>query len=646
MRSRPASAAITALALLASALPFASPAPVRAAEYTLETWATYDVLPADRRIDVTVDVTFTNTTPDPVGQFSVFDEVKLAVQDEAAAASASDAQGDLAVSVAVENGVNVATIALREGLRYEETADLNLTYQLPDGDGTAVRVRPSAVVFPAWGFGTASEVRVIVPDGFDARTDGDPLTAEDGALVSGPIEDPSRWLALVTAVGEVEYVTFSAAVPLIGGTAELEVRAFADDEAWGERTLAMVEEALPLIEEDLGLPYPRLAPLVITQSVAADSSGFGEPSDGADLLVAFDQPPFTALHQVSHVWLSPSLVADRWIREGMASDVAASVADEMEVPVPYDPVAVAEQNAEAAFPLDSWSANAGPDGERFGYAASWAFIQRLNERVGTAAVREVLYRVVSGIGPYQHAEVSAAPSAALVAEPPAALTTRSFLDHLETITGVDLAPEFRERILTEADIALLDARAEARVALASLETTSGGWGAPDPVLGAMAAWDFDVAQEQVGAAADWLMERDALLDDMDEIGLRAPERLRQAYRSYGGGPEAIAELEAERAVVDAYAATAADVNAERTFLERIGLVGGADPAAQLELANGRFADGDLAGSVAAIAEAQRILASAQTGGIVRVASATLIAVILLVLAALLYRRRASYTAAP
>ncbi|MEJ7802890.1 MAG: hypothetical protein WKH68_05885, partial [Candidatus Limnocylindria bacterium] len=137
-----------------------------------------------------------------------------------------------------------------------------------------------------------------------------------------------------------------------------------------------------------------------------------------------------------------------------------------------------------------------------------------------------------------------------------------------------------------------------------------------------------------------------LLADMQSAGLSAPERLQLAYRSFGGGAEAQAELDAQRAVADAYAVTAADLNGARSFLERVGLIGGPDPSDQLRLANGRFADGDLRGSVEAISEAQRILASAESGGMVRLVSAAFVGLVLVALAVLLFRRRAAYTSAP
>ena len=639
---------LLALAIgLASAVP-ATMAPVaRGAEYTLESQAAYDVRPDEGRIAVSVAVTFTNTTPDPEGRFSVFDEVKLAVHDAAADVAATDDDGELEVAVAVEEDVNVATVELRDDLRFEESVTFDLTYTLADSDAPQLRVRPSVVVFPAWGFGTSSEVRVTVPAGYEVRVDGDPLSEEGGALVSGAIEDPAQWLALVTAVREPEYTDFEASVPLDGGTADLRVRAFADDEAWGERTLALVSEALPLLEQELGLPYPRVGQLVVTETVAGDQSGFGEQTGTAsEIAIAFDQPPFTAIHQAAHVWLSPELVEARWLREGLASDVAARVAEQLEVAAPFDPAERATERAEAGFPLDSWSADAGPDGEAYGYAASWAFIDGLEETVGVEAIRTVLARVAASLGPYQPSEVEPQPLPDGVAAPATALSTRAFLDHLETVSGASLTERFADQVLTEGDIALLPARAEARAQFAALVDQGGSWGAPDSVLGAMTAWEFAEAQSQMATAAEWLDQRDALLSRMERAGLSAPERLQQAYRSYGGGPEAVAELEAERAVVDAYLTTADEVNAERSFIERIGLIGGPDPDVELNRANGRFADGDLRGAIEAVSEAQRIVAAAEMGGIVRIVSAVLVAVLLLALAVVLVRRRASYTARP
>jgi hypothetical protein len=157
----------------------------------------------------------------------------------------------------------------------------------------------------------------------------------------------------------------------------------------------------------------------------------------------------------------------------------------------------------------------------------------------------------------------------------------------------------------------------------------------------MTAWSFEDAVSQITAAREWLTARRELLAILARSGLSAPDRLQQAYRSHGGGADAQAELNAEREVAEAYATTADEVNAERSLLARIGLVGGPDPAQQIRLANGRFADGDLRGSLDAISEAQQLLASAEPSGMARLASAVLILIVALVAAALLVRRRST-----
>jgi hypothetical protein len=637
--------ALAWLWLVASALPGGA-GPARAADpYTLESEATYELHPADGEIAVVVQLTLTNTTPDPAGQFSVFSEIKVAIHDVATDVSASDTDGALDVAVAVEDGVNVATIELRDDVRFEDEAGVELLYTLPDTDDDPhLRVRSALVVFPAWSFGTSGSVSVTIPAGYEMRVDGDPMTEDDGRLVSGPIDDPGQWLSLVTAVKPAEYDQLEATVPLEGGTADLLVRAFTDDDAWAQRTLDLVSEALPLLEQEIGLPYPRIGQIILTESVAADSTGFGEGSGGGnEIQVAYDQPPFTALHQVAHVWLAPSLIESAWIREGLASHVAAHVGSELAVEAPYDPAAEAEERSAAAVKLDTWSSSDGADAEAYGFAASWDVINQLEAAAGEDALRAVLARVASSIGPYELGELEPDAPTENGQAPAAPLTTRSFLDHLETVSDADVSSIFADRVLTDEDVTLLEPRAAARSAFDEMATAAGSWGAPDPVRAAMVAWNFDEATSQIEAAMEWLDQRDALLGQLEAAGLATPDRLRQAYTAYGGGPEARSELDAERSVVEEYQAVADSVNGERSFIQRVGLVGGPDPDAQLSVASGRFGDGDLRGALDAIGEAKSIVSAAETGGFVRLASVVVLALVLVIAAVILFRRRASYT---
>ena len=645
MRFRRGVNLIVAIGLAVALVASLGPAqPVRAAEYTLESAAVYEVRPDDREVRVRVDLAFTNTTPDPDGQFSLFDELRLPIHDRAEAVTASDPDGDLDVAIDDEDGVRVATIELREGLRFEDSIDVELRYRLADGDDPEVRVGPSLTVFPAWGFGTTSEVTVRVPDGYEVRVDGDPLTLGDGgALTSGPIEDPTAWLARITAIGAGDLVPFEATVPLNGGTADLLVRAFGDDPGWGEATRDLVVEALPLLEREIGLPYPLLGRLILTESVPADSSGFGEPATRrAEIEVAYDQPGFTVIHQLAHLWLDP-LVDTRWVAEGMASDLAARVAAELGVDAPYDPAAEAERRADDALPLDAWRTGGDPAAGAYGHPASWALIATLRDELGDEAFRTILARTAASIGPYDETEVDVSPAGPGVSRTP--LTSRSLLDQVASVAGIDAAAQFEASVLTDGDVDLLPAREAARTGFAELLVSADGWGAPDPIRAAMTDWAFVDATTLIGGAESWLSGRNALLADIERVGLSRPERLPHVYRSYGGGAEAIDELAAERRVVDAYAAAADRVNAPRSLLARLGLVGGADPSARLGLAHGRFADGDLPGALDSVEEAVRVLDAAETTGLVRVVSLGLVVIGLAAVAVTVFRRRAAYTAA-
>jgi len=650
MRLRRAIAPVVVVAaVMASWLPGIA-TPVRAAEYTLESTARYDIRPDEGEIGVSVELEFTNTTPDPAGQFSLFSQIRMAVHDQAVDFAASDADGELEVQDGMRSvggqRVHIATIELRDGIRYQDSIAVDFSYTLPDTEDGDLRVRPSLVVFPAWGFGTSADVSVSIPSGYELRVDGDELTEDGSRLVSGPIDDPAAWLALVTAVRPAEYVEHEVTVPLGGGTADLVIRSFSDDEAWGARTLATVEAALPHIEREVGLPYPLRGRLTLTEVVAADASGFGEgTTTGAEIMVSYDQPAFTALHQVVHVWVPPELVESRWIREGLASRIAERVADELEVAAPFDPSDEAERLVDDLFPLDTWTPSSDVGAEAYGYAASWAVMAEIERIVGADALRAVLARVATSIDAYDPG-VDLSPEPTPTDAPALPLTSRSFLDQLEAVGDAEVAPLFAEKVLTESDVALLEERAAARTAFDALVEAAGGWGAPDPLRAAMADWRFDEATAQVESTRTWLAQRDALLGEMAAAGLSAPDRLQDAYRAYGGGPEASSELSTERQVVTAYVDTAERVNAERSFIQRLGLVGGSDPQAQLVLANGRFTDGDLNGAIDAIAEAERIVSAAETGGIVRLASLVLVVVILVALAVILFRRRASYTGRP
>lgn len=637
--------AVTLAALFAPLLPRVT----AAAEYEMPTVVRYVVDPAVAQIGVSVEVTFTNTLPDPPGKISAFDRIELAIHEGASQVAASDSAGALHVDVETRDGVQVASVKPRARVRYNKSVSFTLSYALADAASPDLHVRSGIVKFPAWGFGTSSQVTVQLPSGYESRADGDPMLTQEAeggqTLTSGPIADPASWLALITAVLPGDLVTESATVALASGTVDLQVRAWTTDAAWGHETLSLLVKALPMLEEAIGLPYPRVGPLVVSEAVGGGEGADTSDSTTAEIQVAFDASTFTLLHQAAHVWIDDHLAADRWIREGLASHYAAGVALRLEVEKPYDPAARASDLSADALPLVGWREGGASAADAYGYAASWALVDRIAASVGDAHLTMALRRIVAGVPAYDPID----PDAADVADPRfAPVDTRRLLDQLAAVSGADLANLFGEAAFGPDAAVELAQRGAARDAYGRLVSAAGDWGAPDPVRSAMGGWRFDEARAGITAASAWLTARDELVAQIAAAGLAAPQRLRDRYTLAGGGPDASAELDAERAVVERYLALKDRIGGPMDPLETIGLFAASDPDETLAEAASEFGTGDLQAAAAALDRLELRLNRAPSDGAVRLASAVVLVALLGLGTGAALRRRAGshYTAAP
>ena len=620
-------------------------APARAsAPYVLRTNAVYRIDPAAGAAGVTVSVTFTSTTPDPPGGFSSFRSVPLTLQADVSNVVAHDRAGSLRVTLARQASRTVATVALRAPLRYRRSASFTMTYRLADGADPHVRVRASSLMVPIWGFGTSSTVSVHLPAGYESRVSGGPLatTMQQGAVVlsSGTIRDPSSWSALLVAARSTEYVTVSRSVALDGGTVDLQVRSFVDDRAWGASTLDLAGEALPALQQAVGLPYLGVGPLVITESLPSGIGILAEPASGAqEIAVAFDATPFTVLHQLAHVWVGTGFASERWIREGLASHLAAIAARKLQIPAPARAAGDAPPSQAAAIALATWSpagqlSAANPAIDAWAYAASWTFVDELAASLGEARLTLVLQRVARGVPAYDTAAADGTASTSVQFQP---VDSRRFLDQVEEVGGGQPALDaFRARVFPSSARALLDLRSRARAAYTTLLAAAGEWGPPEPIRRAMEGWRFDEALVSIAHAQRWLNDRDRLLVAARRAGLSTPDRLAMRWRSDGGDDVSRRELIAEAAFLQAYIGAGQRIDGPNP-IESLGLLWGSEPRAVLAGAAGLYAGGDLDAAAAAIDRAISLDAGAQGAGVVRLAA--VVAVVSVLAAGLLLALR-------
>ncbi len=615
--------------------------------YTMLTAAHYVVQPAAGRIGVTVTVDFKNTTPDTGSRISAFDRIELPVQAGASEARATDAKGALIVGLAVRDGITVASVTPRTRVRFGQEIRFTLTFALVDLAAPPLHVRPEVAEFVAWGFGTASEVTIDLPPDLQVNSDGDPMTTDAGPvrirLTSGPIADPTKWLVRLTAIGPTSFTTLTRRVTLASATVELQVRSWTTDQAWGNRVLATASQALPLLEAATGLPYPRVGPLVLTESVPAIGTAEASATSTGEIQVAYSASDFTVVHQLAHVWASPQLTAERWLAEGLASHFAEQVGASLSIDPPYASEARAVKLAADAFPLETWGApSTGAAADAYGYAASWAVIDQAARLVGEGNLRLALARWVEGLSAYD--PTSPAGNARSTASSP--IDSRRMLDQLSEVNGVDLGDLFGAQVFGPEAAPELHQRVVARLAYRSLLDQAGDWGAPGAIRVAMSNWAFDDALRQLGDARRWLGERDQFLRSLDQVGLTPPDRLLDRYLADGGGSGAQAELDAERAVVEAFAAAERRASAQKGIVERIGLFANDDAARMLANARASFAGGDLRTASELVAAVEHRLDAALGDGLLRISVATLLLVVASVLALLARRRRRThYTAA-
>lgn len=675
-RRRARAGVAAAVLLLATALglvPALAPGPVAAAtpKLTMVGAATYDVLPDEHRIRVTVQLTATNHLVNTVTKRYFFRTAALTVLPGASGFKLKGGPGKPKVSV-TKKTATYTNLRLDFGanLAAGRSTTLLLTFDLRDPGGAAdrpVRISPSLVTFNAWAFASpdtpGSAVAVRFPSGYNVAITRGPLQGpeSDGAAherwTSGSLDKPLAFVADVVADRPADVVEVPIQVPLAEGDATVLMRAWPDDEAWQERVSALVKAALPVLEREIGVDWPVPGPLVVQEALVRSTGGYAgvyAPQDRR-VEIAYTASDGVILHELAHAWFNGRLVADRWAAEGFAAYYASLAAAELGVD-PDAPVPPPDPDT-GAIPLNDW----GPSGseseaaEAYAYAASLDFAVAIADRAGQASMRAVWQQAEAGIGAYQPITASQQAAGAPAGGAPAALDGdpppepaegppdwRGLLDLLEDTTGKDFGDLWRDKVARPTDLEALDARAEARAAYRRSVAISGDWLLPAAARAAMRAWQFETAASLLQAADAVTAQRIALERSAAAAGVTLPDRLRLAFEGSAGVDAAAAEALQEQAVVDAIARARAAAPSHPGIGEELvvslGLLG-ATPKADLDGAVTSLAAGDIQTAFTSASLAEAAWTSAPRVGRSRIVSAALLLAALVLLVGLVRQQR-------
>ena len=653
--------ALGCLVLLASAVGFVpalAPVPAAAAipGLTMIGQTTYDVLPEEGRVAVTVQLTARNNLKDTVTRRFTFGTgyitVLPGVSNLVLTGDSDNAQ--VTVLAATETYTNLkidfgTNLAAGKSMTFRLTFDLLDAGRAPD---RPVRVSHSLVTFAAWAVATPStpgaSVDVRLPDGYSVTVRRGPL---DGPVsdatgherwTSGVLEAPLDFVADIAADRPAVYVETSRTAGMAAGPATVLVRSWPDDDSWRDRVGSLVERALPILEREIGVPWPIEGPLAVHEALLRTTGGFAgvfDPATGS-IEIAYSASDGVILHELAHAWFNGRLVADRWAAEGFAAYYAALVAKELGVD-PSSP-ALPDEPSGAAIPLNAWGPTGSEDTatESWAYAASLELARETAGRADPEALRAVWSRAARGIGAYQ-ADVAGGD---LSAGEVAATTPdwRGLLDLLETESGQDLTGLWRQWVARPDDLAALADRAEVRGSYLRTLGLAGDWRLPPAPRLAMRAWRFDVARELLLATQAVLAQRDALITTAAAAGVTLPGTLRATFEGDGGLASAAAEAEEEQTTVDAIAGAEAARPAETGIVDQtivgIGLLS-ADPDARLAAARTALAAGDVQAAYPAATAAQATWASAAALGRSRIVNAVLLLLALILAVAFVRQRR-------
>jgi hypothetical protein len=620
-----------AIALLIGWAPLAlaGPMPAVAADggLPMSASARYELIPAERRVHVTVDASVTSLTPDTATQRFFYTGVSIPAPPGAANPSASAGGGAIGAAVAeATDEYTLFEVTFGASVFYRQTYNFQLSFDIVDAGGEAardVRIGAAFASFPVWAFGDAgmpADVDVLIPPGFQTTLlAGEMTETTEGAstlLSAGSAADAGSFFAYITAEQPEALATERLDVAIGDDIAEIDLSAWPDDPEWLNLVRPLLVEGLPLMSEEIGLPYPLPFKLRVTEQAYGKLGNYAGLFDAqADAIaIRYDADAFVALHESAHIWFNGDLFEDRWIGEAFASYYAEVVGERLGVDV--EAFVLTDALRESAFPLNEWDDPGREDLERedYAYAATNELARRIAALAGTDGLREVWLAADSTAFAYQ-AVGAEQPE---VGEPTVSDGWQRLLDLLEERTGEDFDPLWIEFVVSDSEVALLTERNEARDAYAELVTEADGWALPRPLRLVMGAWQFDLAEERMRGVEEIFALRDEIADRAADLELEVPSNLREAFEGEGGVDGAAARAADEIEALDAIEETHARLDAEPVPLEWVGLLGEAPPEAAMTAARQAYEAGDAAEAVELAAEADASRDAADDRGRLRV----------------------------
>src|SRR4029077_2833985 len=126
---------------------------------------------------------------------------------------------------------------------------------------------------------SGSAVSVRFPKGFDVEVQAGelaaPKTDAQGRTVftTGRLGKPLSFFAYLVGDRPGSYKATPLTVDMGGGSADLILRSWPDDAAWAKRVGGLLGHAVPILGEEIGVPWPHDGALTVQEAVSRSTGG-------------------------------------------------------------------------------------------------------------------------------------------------------------------------------------------------------------------------------------------------------------------------------------------------------------------------------------------------------------------------------------
>ncbi len=595
--------------------------------------ARYVVSDEGRPVQVDQVVTLTNLEPPTASRSFYRTGYSLWLPDGGSNLRASSNGSGLPVSVARHEGEQFAEIRFPSPLAYGQSRTIRVTYTItgaPPRSKARGRVGKGYAAFDVYSPGDAGRaaVEVVAPRAMEADLGLPTEHSDDGetrttvARGGGPfglwggasLRDPDQATKSTVTVGSDTF----------------DVVGFPGDTAWSRHIATRLPATIRALEKVAGQKWPSQQ-TTITEDLSGEVYGWAGSYDKGDIKVSEDLDPALLAHELSHAFASYDNLAERWLTEGLAQEMATEISAATKVADRPHPTV--RPGKPGAFPLADWPGSFGvaTASEAYGYPASWRAVHALMTG-STAASRPALVRALT-----TKATVYDAPGEVTIAASPT--TWRQAYDLFEVLGGNTRTRSIMTTwVIGAKDAQAIAARATARAAYAEQDRLDGGWSLPRGVRTPMSEWDFAAATSAMAQVRDLA----APAVSVQKVGAKAGLDTRQLRSAYQVADEPY-EYQQVAAQLGAFLGEAGAYESVESSLKgagRLAQLGATftSPQDQLATAKSSIEDLQFTDAETALAQARSELGTAKLVGTAIAGGALLLLLVVVLAAALAVRR--------